>query len=804
MNGPASPMQERASLPSPADAMTLALEHYGAGRLRESEDICREVLEREPAHADALHLLGVLAHRNSRSAFAVELMSRAVKLDPSNAEIHFNLGVARQFVGRLTEAAESYREALRLQPSRPETHNNLGYTLLGQGLLDDALTSLDQALRLRPEFAEAIANKGEALLLRGAMAEAEECLRHALRLRPDFPEANNHLGVVLRSQGRLDEAEACFHQVLRVRPDFAGAHNNLGRVCEDRGRLDEAAARFRLAICYQPDDALIHTNLANVLVTQGKAVEALPFHQKAVQLQPAQAILHSNLSHTLTLLGQLDEAEACCREAIRLQPDLVDAHHNLAITLAAQGHIDQALTANEKALLLQPEHPGARNCRALWWLQTGDFEHGWPEYEWRWRIRGVSPRQLPQPLWDGSPLDGRTILVHAEQALGDTLQFLRYLPLVNERGGRVVMECQAPLEALLRNCPGIDQLIVRGSSLPECDVQAPLLSLPAIFGTSCSTIPASVPYLFADHELIDRWRRELHGSDFKIGIAWQGNPGFPGDRLRSIPLAQFAPLARASGARFFALQQGTGREQLRGLTSSFPVTDLGPRLDAGGAFIDTAAVMKCLDLVVTSDTAIAHLAGALGVPVWVALSIGPDWRWMINREDCPWYPTMRLFRQRRLYDWGEVFERMAVELCYGQQRCGKSVAIPVAIGELIDKITILEIKAERLTDAARLRNVRTELAALRECRDRELPPSSRLTELTAQLRVVNEALWRIEDDIRICEHNREFGSRFIELARSVYRNNDRRAAIKRQINDLVGSEFIEEKMYARYEGAPEA
>ncbi|HVL15946.1 MAG TPA: DUF6165 family protein [Gemmata sp.] len=784
------------------DALAVARQHYLAGRLAEAEAACRVAVEAEPLRADAAHLLGVVAHRAGRSAVALEWLGRAADLDPTNAEIFYNLGVANQFTGRHADAADSYQESIRLNPGRPEVHNNLGYTLLGLGRLDEALAAFDEALRLRPDFPEALANRGEALIRASRLDEAAGCLRKALDLRPEFPEALNHLGVVLREQRQQAAAEDCFHRALRVRPDYAAAHNNLGRVCEDLGRHDLAEARFRLSLAYQPNDATVHTNLANHLVTRGRAAEALPFHRRAVELRPTHAVLHSNLAHTLTLMGRPDEAEAACREALRLQPDLADAHHNLAITLAAQGRFVEAVASNHSALRLQPEHAGARNCRALWWLQSGEFDRGWPEYEWRWKLRGVAARNLPQPLWDGQELGGRTVVVYAEQALGDTLQFARYVPLVRARGGRVVLECQPPLEPLLRTLAGVNQLVPRGTTLPDADFQVPLLSLPRVFGTTPDTIPAAVPYLSAETERVARWREELNGPEFKVGLAWQGSPSFPGDRLRSIPLTQFAPLGRVDGVRFYSLQKGPGREQLRDLPTHFRVTDLSERLDSDGAFLDTAAVMRCLDLVVTSDTAVAHLAGALGVRVWVAVSIGPDWRWMIDREDCPWYPTMRLFRQRRLHEWGEVFERMATELDSTRPRRGTSVAVPVAVGELIDKITILEIKERRLTDPGRLRNVRTELAVLRECSDRELPPSPHLDELAAELREVNETLWQIEDDIRDRERSGDFGPRFVELARAVYHTNDRRAAIKRRINELVGSAIVEEKLYAGNDAAP--
>jgi tetratricopeptide (TPR) repeat protein len=856
-------------------ALQAAIQDFQAGRFSEAERTCRQLIERDPADAAALHLLGVLAHHAGR-ADAVEMLSQAAALDPANAEFHYNLGVALQTLGRTDEAAASYRQALQLQPHRAEAHNNLGHTLLVRGRLDDALACFEQALRLRPDYPEAHHNRGETLRLQGKLAEAATSLQEALRLRPDFAEAHvnlgrafaeqgradeaqacfleslrlqpdrgdahnhlgllflrqgqfdparecfeqalccdpadadahNNLGAVLREQAQLDEAAACFHRVLALLPDHAGAHNNLGRVCEDRGRLEEAAARYRLALCHQPGNAAFHNNLGNALIRLSRPDEALLCYQQAMRLQPAEPVYHSNLANALTLAGRPEEAEVCCRQALRLRPAFADARHNLAITLAAQGKFAEALTHNEEALRLEPEHPGVRNCRALWWLQHGDFARGWPEYEWRWAIHGVTRRTFREPLWDGSPLRGRTILLYAEQALGDAIQFIRYAPLVKERGGTVVVECQPALAPLLAGCPGIDRLVPRGSSLPSFDVQAALLSLPRLFGTTLETVPANVPYLFVRPDLVAAWHRELAAEPaFKVGIAWQGSPTFAGDRMRSAPLRHFAPLAGVEGVRLLSLQKGPAREQICSVARQFAVTDLGSTLDeTSGAFVDTAAVIKNLDFVVTTDTSIAHLAGALGVPVWVALSVGPDWRWLLGREDSPWYPSMRLFRQSRPHDWDEVFERMAAELrtTLGLPGSGpappphNAVAVEVAPGELIDKITILEIKAERLTDPARLGNVRTELEALRAARTRAVPPSPRLAELTADLRAVNEALWQIEDDIRVCERRQDFGPRFVELARSVYRTNDFRAALKRQINELLGSGLVEEKSYATY------
>ena len=296
--------------------------------------------------------------------------------------------------------------------------------------------------------------------------------------------------------------------------------------------------------------------------------------------------------------------------------------------------------------------------RAL--LTLGDFERGWQENEWRWRSTALkgSARNFAPPLWDGTPRAQQTLLIHAEQGLGDTLHFVRYAPLVKPRCGRLVFECQKPLLALLARCAGIDQLVAQGEPLPAFACHAPLLSVPWLLQTRQASIPADVPYLWADPALIDRWREQLRDiRGFRIGINWQGRPGRGAWRFRNLPLAQFAALARLPNVRIISLQKGAGREALAEIGDRFPLVDLGDEVDqASGAFMDTAAIMRNLDLVLTSDTAVAHLAGGLGVPVWVALPFAAEWRWLRNRSDSPWYPTMRLFRQRQREDWDSVFQ----------------------------------------------------------------------------------------------------------------------------------------------------
>jgi Tfp pilus assembly protein PilF len=443
-------------------------------------------------------------------------------------------------------------------------------------------------------------------------------------------------------------------------PDF---HNNFGNILAKLGTFEQAVASFRKALELRPGYAEAHNNLANALGQQGKNDQAIQSYLTAVELNPKYVEAHGNVGHAYRRVGKLQEAAASFRRALELVPDHAEAHANLGLALQDQGQLDQALAAFDKAVELKPDHAQARLNRALVMLAAGKFEAGWREYEWRWKTDSNRlPRpELDCPLWDGGQLKDRTILLHCEQGLGSTLQFIRYVPLVAQRATRVIVECQPPLKQLLSQLAPEVRVLAKGENLPPFNVHAPLMSLPWILGTTLATIPAKIPYLHADPVLMEKWRAELSKfPGLKVGIAWQGNPMYAGDPLRSIPLVYYRPLGQVQGAHLVSLQKNLGTEQLAKAPPDFRLLDLNHRLDeTSGPFMDTAAVMMNLDLVITSDTSIAHLAGALGVPVWVALSFAPDWRWMRDREDSPWYPTMRLFRQKQFGDWDGVFLRIA-------------------------------------------------------------------------------------------------------------------------------------------------
>ncbi len=642
----------------------LGLCYRAMGKLDETIARYRRALELQPDYVEALCSLGNALEEQGDRDEAEACYRRALDREPNHTPSLNNLGITLKRQGKLDEAVVCYRLVVQLKPDFTAAHNNLGNVLKEQGQIDEAVACYQRALQVQPDSVDAYNGLAVILLMQGKLDEAVAYYRHALELKPDFAKGHNNLGNALKAQDQLEAAEASYRRALELNPNFAEAHTNLGNVLQAQGTLDAAVASHRQALELKPDFAEAHSNLGTALKEQRKLDEAVACYRQALALNPSFAEAHSNFGCALSDLGRLEEAEACHLEAIRVDPRYVGAHSNLGVTLKRQGKLDEALACLEHAFEIDPDVLDAHHLRAEIWLLRGDFGRGLVEYEWRWKSKTRPMPPFPQPLWDGSPLGGRTILVHAEQGLGDSLQFIRFAPLVKERGGRVLVRCRAPLFKLLASCEGFEELLVEGSPLPPFDVHAPLLSLPRMLATTLDTIPNHVPYIHTDPALLEKWRERLKPLEgFKVGIAWQGNPLFPGDRVRSVPLKCFEPLAQLPGVRLMSLQKNHGLEQIAELADRFTVTELGADVDdAAGPFMDTAAIMQNLDLIITSDTATAHLAGALGVPVWVALPYMPDWRWLLNREDSPWYPTMRLFRQPTPGDWKSVFEGMASAL----------------------------------------------------------------------------------------------------------------------------------------------
>jgi tetratricopeptide (TPR) repeat protein len=632
---------------------------HRAGDLAGAERLYLDAVRAAPTDAQAWYLLGVLRATAGRPAEAVLALRAAAAHGPNHAAAHNHLGVALAAQGLYGEAAESFRRSLGIAPSSAEARHNLGLAFRGLGRLDEAAAEIAEALRLRPDFAEAHQSRGAVLASLGRAEEAEACFREALRLRPDLTKARRSLCQLLRDRDRLADVVAVCREAVRAAPRSAEAHADLGTALRRAGRGDEAVGSCREAARLAPGSPEAHNNLGLSLLDCDRLAEAEVAIREAVRLNPGFAAAHNNLGIVAWRGGRWAEARDRYEEALRLRPDFAEAVNNLGNTVRDLGQLGEAGRLFERAIGLNPDYADAHWNRALLWLLRGDFARGWPEYEWRWRLRAFTGRSIPGPRWDGEPLGGRTILLHAEQGLGDTFQFVRYAPLVKARGGTVVLRCQPSLVKVLAGAPGVDALAPENAPLPAFDVQAPLLSLPLIFRTSDDSIPAAVPHLSPDPARVARWGTRLAAlPGLKVGIAWQGSGKNRTDAMRSVALAAFEPLARVPGVTLVSLQTGPGVEQVAALGGRFPVAVLDG-LDADGPFLDTAAVIANLDLVVACDSAVGHLAGALGVGCWLALMFVPDWRWQLERADSPWYPRHRLFRQDRLGDWAGVFDRMA-------------------------------------------------------------------------------------------------------------------------------------------------
>ena len=662
-NQPANSMKDYMTMATTNELLAIAIQHLQAGRLEAAESVYKQVLAIDPQQADAYHFLGIVAFQVGNLESAIQYIRHAIGLRGTDPAFYSNLGNVLQASGRLDDAVACYRKTLELKPDSIGAYINMGNTLQDQGKLEQSIACYSKALKLNPNSAEVHNYLGDALKNHGKLEAAIASYRQALKWRPDYVEAHNNLGVALSKQGELEASIACYRRALELKPDYAESYSNLGSAFKDQGKLDEALACYDRALELKPDFAEVHSNLGVVLHEQFKLDEAVASYRRALEISPDCVGVLSNLGNALRDQGKLDASVTCYRKALELDADFAEAHCNLGIALKDMGKLEDAAACYRRALELKTDYPEANFGLGLVYMLSGNWKSGWPKYEWRWRTKGFSRRPYLQPQWDGSPLAGKTILLYAEQGLGDTLQFIRYASIVKQFGCTVLVQCQRSLLGLLDGIPGVDQWIDDSKDLPSFDFHCPLMSVPGVLKTSIDTIPASIPYLIPKESLVEKWKkRMMEFEGFRIGICWQGNRNFRDDRERSVPLKCFEPLANTPGVCLINLQKGEGIEQLNQLRNAFSITDFGDELDReSGPFLDTAAVMKNLDLVVTVDTVTGHLAGALGVPVWVALPNVPHWPWLLDRADTPWYPTMRLFRKRE-EAWYPVFLKMVEAL----------------------------------------------------------------------------------------------------------------------------------------------
>ena len=484
-------------------------------------------------------------------------------------------------------------------------------------------------LQNHPHNAHALHLLGAIAYKKGFYRQAIDLIREAINNNQNMPQFHNTFGAGLRAIGQLQEAVAAYEQALSLNPHYCSAHYNMG----------------------------------NALMSLGQFPAAIEQYRHAISLDPICVEAYNSMAIALQYQGEFDVAMETCKQALLLEPENAEVYNTIASIFMKKGRCAEAIDNYRRALQFKPDYAEAHCNLGMTYLLSGRFKEGWAEYQWRLNTpKAPYAHRHPVPRWDGSPFEGKRLVVHFEQGFGDNIQFIRYLPMVKRRGGTVICEMLKPLAGLLRQFPGIDELInapLGNRPSVKSDLHVPLLELPRIFGTTLQTLPCDVPYLYADPTKSEYWRQRLSQAIFKVGIVWAGEPTHKEDNSRSCHLRHFRRLSKIPGVQWIGLQKGAAAEQVEDLTGKIAITNLEGELND---FTDTAAVIDNLDLVISVDTAVLHLAGAMGKPAWAMLYSAPDWRWMLDRKDSPWYPTIRLFRQRSYGDWDSVCEPMAEEL----------------------------------------------------------------------------------------------------------------------------------------------
>ena len=552
--------------------------------------------------------------------------------------------------------------SMQAQHNAPTDTSDIHFGILGQdgGIID------------APTYEEYF-NRGTDALRRGDLDTAIINLEKSKNDNNRVPQTHFNLGIAYEAQGKIDEAIEAFKDAILQRLDYPKAHHKLAKLLQRRGLLDQAIVHYEQAVQYDPSLIDAALTVARLLCEQERFEDSLEYFERYVKSKPNDLNVTFEYANALNTAQYTEQALEIYYALLRERPNESGILYNTAYTLKKLGRIKDAMPYYQAALKRNPRHAEAHFSLGLAHLVTGDFKQGWPEYEWRWqRNTQLSPRTFNQPQWDGSPLHGKTILLHAEQGLGDTFQFIRYAKVIKEQyHGTVIFASQRPLHTIVsRCCPYIDRVVTLDAIPTSFDAHAPLLSLPFILESDEQTIPHEIPYIIPDPTLVEQWRAKLSkDTRFKVGICWQGNSNYSTPFLRavvaakSIALRQLAPFGSVTDVSFYSLQKETGVDQLNELPATFKLITFDGDFDqSNGRFMDTAAVIKNLDLVITVDTSIAHLAAAIGTPVWTFIPEPPDWRWMIKRTDTPWYPNMRLFRQKKVGDWDSIIAYTASEL----------------------------------------------------------------------------------------------------------------------------------------------
>lgn len=651
----------------PSVLLNLARALHDLGRDQEALECCDRALTLDSSSAAGYRTRGTALLALNRAQDALASLGEAIRLAPQDAGAYADLGVALQSAGRTRDALTCLEQAVKLDPNLTSAHANVAVLRARLGEYAVALQSWDRAVALQPHQAAFHNNRGNALKQLGRLQDALQSYTLALGIEPGNPDTLHNRAAVSTLLGDYSAALRDFDDVLTRRPENGADLVGRGTALIGLGRYDEALVPLERAIELMPREPQAHAQRGIALQRLNRTADALASFDRALTLQPDLPQVLNNRGIALYELDQPEQALGSFSRALVVGGAPADTYTNLGIVLTTLGRHEQAVTSFSRTLASKPGDSKASLLLGFVQLALGRFREGWPLYEARLKdpTLGTPPPDYGVPRWDGKgALQGRTLLVQAEQGFGDAIHFCRYLPPLAAQGINVVFVVPPPLKALLRTLAA--PVRVRGwdEPIPPVDFHCPLLSLPLTLGTDESNIPAAVPYLAADAERVARWSERLQGlPGLRVGVAWQGNLAaeqFILARGRSMPLQALAPLAQLSGVSLVSLQKGPGAEDLRTIAFRDQVTDLSTELDTGSdAFVDTAAIIRNLDLVISTDTAVAHLAGALAQTTWIALPAVPEWRWLLGRTDCPWYPTARLFRQLRRGDWSSVIAALA-------------------------------------------------------------------------------------------------------------------------------------------------
>ena len=657
-------------------AFAQGLSEHNQGQLQRAKELYRAVLNTHAQHFDALHMLGVVEMSLGNYREAVNLIKQALTVNPNLEEAHYNLGLALDSLNEKVKAIESYDNCLRLNPKNFKALNNKGKSLLEYGHYALAQDACNAAIELKPDYAAAYFNLGNALKALQQNAAALACYDKAIALRPDDPRVHLSRGCILQDLNHLNDAISSFERAQACNPDFYEAYFHAGNALAKLKRPNDALANYKKAIHINPQFANAFINCANTQQELRQFDAALASYDEVIRLNPSHFLAFSNRARPLLKLNRLDEALSSCDQAIKLKPDHAETHNRRGVILKELHQFDASLRSYDTAIRLEPRLMDSYWNKSLTHLLCGEFELGWSMYEYRWQISsfGLIQRKLNQPLWLGKEsLASKTILLHSEQGLGDTLQFCRYAKQVKALGARVVMEVPAPLLELLKSLEGVDVWVEQGKALPDFDCHCPMMSLPMAFKTELYTIPCPEPYLRSDSGKVAKWQTKL-GAKTKprIGLVWSGRSTHDNDHNRSVLLNDLmAHLPQ--GFDYVCLQQEI-READQAALSVLGIQFFGQDLKD---FSETAALCELMDLVISVDTSVAHLAAALGQDTWVLLPYVPDWRWLLDRDDSPWYGCVRLFRQEADRSWSRVLEQVGRLLLKDKRLLRSDEAFPL-------------------------------------------------------------------------------------------------------------------------------